>query len=425
MNETTRRPRAVYLVIVLAAFALVAAACGSETATTESDTTEAPAGDDGAMADDEMADDEMADDAMAGGHEHDGEVIEVPDGMAVPVIAIEVTPDAKAGHNLFIELENFEISPENASTDPVDGQGHMHLYVDGERTARFYNTEMHLGSLEDGEHEITVEVSANNHSAYAIDGQPIRSSATVTVEPSEHAHGEMEMHEVNAADAPTVGLEVFEDPKQGWNLHFPTEGIDLDAEAASSPHVDGQGHMHLYVDGVKLSRVYGEWWHLKSLTEGDHEITIELNGNDHAPYAVDGEPITATSTISVAAEQASAPATSDDDMSHDDDTDHDGSDDDGSDHDGTAMGDGQVIAVAVAGGNVDIASERVSVPLGSEVTVKVTSDVADEVHVHGYDLHGDVGPGEPAEVTFTAEVPGLFEVELESAKLFLFELAVE
>jgi heme/copper-type cytochrome/quinol oxidase subunit 2 len=44
--------------------------------------------------------------------------------------------------------------------------------------------------------------------------------------------------------------------------------------------------------------------------------------------------------------------------------------------------------------------------------------------VHGYDLKGDVAPGRPAIIEFTANVPGVFEVELEEAGLKLVELQV-
>ena len=424
MYKTTWRHRAALLVVVLAGITLFAAACGSETATTASDENESADGANG-EASDEMSGDEMSGEEMAGGHDH-GDVIEVPEGMTVPAVAIRVEADPKSGHNLFVDVADFEIAPESASSDTVDGQGHLHLYVDGERKMRFYNTELHLDGLTEGDHEITVEVSANNHSAYAVDGEAISATQTVTVGAAgAHGHDEMAPHEVEEASAPTVSIEATEDPKSGWNLRFPTDGIELSAAAASTEHVDGQGHMHLLIDGVKAGRIYGEWWHLASLTEGEHEISIELNGNDHAPYAVGGEIIAATTTISVTAEQAEAAMGGHNGA--EDDGDHDGDVDGehGGDHDMDSMTDGTVIDVSYAGGTVDVSAERFSIPLGSEVTMRVASDVEEELHLHGYDLHADVGPGLPGELTFTAEVPGLFEVELEDAKLFLFELAVE
>jgi heme/copper-type cytochrome/quinol oxidase subunit 2 len=58
------------------------------------------------------------------------------------------------------------------------------------------------------------------------------------------------------------------------------------------------------------------------------------------------------------------------------------------------------------------------------VTVRVTSDVADEIHVHGYDLKQDVEAGSTAEISFTADIPGVFEVELENAGFKLADLEV-
>jgi hypothetical protein len=47
------------------------------------------------------------------------------------------------------------------------------------------------------------------------------------------------------------------------------------------------------------------------------------------------------------------------------------------------------------------------------------------VDPHGYDLSADVAPGRPAVIDFTADAPGVFEVELEQAHLRLFELQVQ
>ena len=51
---------------------------------------------------------------------------------------------------------------------------------------------------------------------------------------------------------------------------------------------------------------------------------------------------------------------------------------------------------------------------GGTVQFKVVSDTADEVHVHGYDLHKDVAPGHPIAFRFPAKIDGEFDVELES-----------
>lgn len=67
---------------------------------------------------------------------------------------------------------------------------------------------------------------------------------------------------------------------------------------------------------------------------------------------------------------------------------------------------------------------EVEVTQGERVRIVVRADVSDEVHVHGYDILGDVTPDEPAVIVFRADAPGVYEVELEGAGLLLLELSV-
>ena len=84
----------------------------------------------------------------------------------------------------------------------------------------------------------------------------------------------------------------------------------------------------------------------------------------------------------------------------------------------------QTVQIAVTGTKVQTAERRVKVPLDGKVRLEVTADRADEVHLHGYDRKVDISPGKPAVLEFTADVPGVFEVELEEAGLKLVELQV-
>jgi heme/copper-type cytochrome/quinol oxidase subunit 2 len=78
----------------------------------------------------------------------------------------------------------------------------------------------------------------------------------------------------------------------------------------------------------------------------------------------------------------------------------------------------------VEDGQVSPPQARVRVPIGNTVLIRVKSDVADEVHIHGYDLVQEVAAGGSASFEFVADVPGIFEVELENARLPLVELEV-
>jgi hypothetical protein len=85
---------------------------------------------------------------------------------------------------------------------------------------------------------------------------------------------------------------------------------------------------------------------------------------------------------------------------------------------------GTLIEARVAGGTVETAERRVSVQRGEQVRIQVESDQGDEIHVHGYDLKRPVGPGKPATIEFAADLPGIYEVELEETRRKLVELEV-
>jgi hypothetical protein len=86
---------------------------------------------------------------------------------------------------------------------------------------------------------------------------------------------------------------------------------------------------------------------------------------------------------------------------------------------------GRRIEVQAKVGEVTGDTGRVPVTLGETVTLVVDSVTPDEVHVHGYDLTSPVSPFSPAELTFDATIPGVFEVELHEAGTVLLTLQVQ
>ena len=87
--------------------------------------------------------------------------------------------------------------------------------------------------------------------------------------------------------------------------------------------------------------------------------------------------------------------------------------------------DATVVSLTVAGGKVTGDTGRVPVPLGARVRLTVLADTADEVHLHGYDLHVDTTPGSPVNLEFVADRPGVFEAELEESRVLLTRLQVQ
>jgi hypothetical protein len=85
----------------------------------------------------------------------------------------------------------------------------------------------------------------------------------------------------------------------------------------------------------------------------------------------------------------------------------------------------EVPVIVVEGGRPAGGVQELEFDAGDEVRFEVESDVAEHVHVHGYDVIQDVTPGKPVAFEFPAEIEGVFEVELEDSHTQIAELTVK
>jgi len=112
---------------------------------------------------------------------------------------------------------------------------------------------------------------------------------------SHHEHIPLEIPE--NMPQPTVALEIFSDPMSGYNLHITTENFRWAPDRAGRAQVFGEGHAHLYLNGEKIARIYGEWHYLPALPQGEYDVEVTLNGNGHEMLTWGGEPIRDSKTI--------------------------------------------------------------------------------------------------------------------------------
>ena len=82
------------------------------------------------------------------------------------------------------------------------------------------------------------------------------------------------------------------------------------------------------------------------------------------------------------------------------------------------------ISVAVTDGKVEPKPRRVEVAKDSQVRLIVTSDVDDELHVHGYEVEAELEAGRPTTIELVADQTGIFEVETHESELELLQLEV-
>ena len=85
---------------------------------------------------------------------------------------------------------------------------------------------------------------------------------------------------------------------------------------------------------------------------------------------------------------------------------------------------GTTIEVEVSDGKPVDGVQRFRIDTGEAVTLTVTGDTADELHIHGYDLLVRFAPGQPGTITFEADIPGVFEAETHHRGDLVMELQV-
>lgn len=112
--------------------------------------------------------------------------------------------------------------------------------------------------------------------------------------------GEHKPHKIlvlpSDAVIPSVDITVVPDPSDGWNLHIITTDFRFTPERVGEPPRDGEGHAHLYINGEKIRRLYGPWFHLDVLPSGPCTVAVTLNANDHRILA-SGEVVISASTV--------------------------------------------------------------------------------------------------------------------------------
>jgi hypothetical protein len=75
-----------------------------------------------------------------------------------------------------------------------------------------------------------------------------------------------------------------------------------------------------------------------------------------------------------------------------------------------------VTRVQIRGGEVVGGPADIEVTNGDQVRIVVSSDAADEIHLHGYDIEKEVEPGRPVTFQFKADLEGIFEMESHTAE---------
>ncbi|MET9379411.1 hypothetical protein ABZX98_35605 [Streptomyces sp. NPDC002992] len=199
------------------------------------------------------------------------------------------------------------------------------------------------------------------------------------------------LREVPAEGAPAVRIASRPDTAGGWNIHLTVERFRFTPESVGGAAIPGRGYARVLVDGKEAGRAYGPWHHIPP---GARAVTVRLHADDHTVWAVAGKPVEAALPLGSTHAPAPTPTT------------------------------GRTVEITVTGTSVQPPPSRVELKKGEHLTLHVTVDRADTLHVHGYDRELPLAPGRPATLTLTVDRTGLFEVETHGSGLLLTQLVV-
>lgn len=93
-------------------------------------------------------------------------------------------------------------------------------------------------------------------------------------------------------------------------------------------------------------------------------------------------------------------------------------------NEGAESGKPRIPTIVIRNGEPVGGVEELEYSAGDEIRFGVKSNVADEVHVHGYDVEKEVPAGGTATLSFPADIEGIFEVELHGSGTQIAELRV-
>ena len=219
-------------------------------------------------------------------------------------LKVGAVAEDEGGVNLYLLTHGWTWSPENVNNSHVPGEGHAHIYVDGEKVGRTYGPYHYLSGLEPGERHIRVTLNSNDHSGLTYEGRPVEASTMVTVSRHDHDHSHEKSDPVEA-DSP-MSLEATAHPDTGgaYNLQVVPVGFTFSGENVNRSHAPGEGYGNVYVDGKKVTRMYGPWVALPAMEPGMRAIRVALSTNDHRDYSWNGKPVEVSINVNVEADVA-------------------------------------------------------------------------------------------------------------------------
>lgn len=173
--------------------------------------------------------------------------------------------------DLNLSISDFTLNASAIGGSNVAGEGHWHLYINGDLIGPYTTENLHLTDLPQGDHLIEIELVENDHSSLV---PKVMSSVNISV-----------MYPEIMIDSPHEGVILYGGM---MDLHAMVKNFTLTSDYGQE-NVNGEGHWHVYFNDVLDGPYSGSWANYTGLPAGNHEIKVDLRNNDHTPVSPPSE----------------------------------------------------------------------------------------------------------------------------------------
>ena len=104
-------------------------------------------------------------------------------------------------------------------------------------------------------------------------------------------------HPGNKIDAekpyPLINLEIIKDKVDGYNLYIDLENFILNPSQIGSKNHSNMGYLQLFINDIKITRVYSNWVHVpqRFFNLKENFIKITFNSNLFDEFTIEGKPL--------------------------------------------------------------------------------------------------------------------------------------
>ena len=105
-------------------------------------------------------------------------------------------------------------------------------------------------------------------------------------------HEGFEISNTRGAEIPDIDGWIKQDPTGSWMLKIITKNFAFKPEKLGKDEQRiNEGHAHLYINGVKEKRIYGQYYDIGKLKPGIYEVKVTLNTHNHKTLMLNSKEI--------------------------------------------------------------------------------------------------------------------------------------